>query len=529
MSSKIYEYIISFRTKGKRDIDQLRQSTGHAKRSTDGLKGAVRGLGKAFAAVGVLTAANALTGLAIGSAKAAMSLQQTEVAYETFLKSAEKGKQVIGSLREFSNLTPYRPEQVFTAGKALLAFNVTQKELIPTMQRIGDIASGTGKDFNELAIIYGKAKIAGTLYAEDINQLIEAGVPIIGEFAKQLGVSESQVKKMASRGLVTFPMLKKAFVDLTSDGGIFNQLMQKQSVTTAGRVSTLQGKVSDLQATMGKKLLPITNRVVDSLILLADGTKELIEPGRSQNEVLKELNHNFNIEMETLKRGNIGQEARRMLIERINKKYGEYLPNLIKEKSTLDEIALAQEKASKAMMLKIVSSDFHDELKKIREETVKAQKNIAGLDISQDSLREKMTSGKGDFVAQKHLDEMLTTSREINESISELAPGKEARVKAKYKKLADNMGIAFKEIEKGLAGTLFGKDAEAKVENSEQNKTIQNIVSGGRQITNYNISLNKFFDDLNLNVETIDEALPQLEDKFVEMLVRTLNAANGNG
>ncbi len=125
------------------------------------------------------------------------------------------------------------------------------------MQKIGDISAGTGKDFNELTTIYGKAKIAGTLYAEDINQLLEAGIPILGEFADQLGVDETEVKSMASKGQISFGMLETAFDNLTAKGGTFGGLMEAQSKTLAGRWSTLVGKVNQMKVTIGEALMPV--------------------------------------------------------------------------------------------------------------------------------------------------------------------------------------------------------------------------------------------------------------------------------
>ena len=66
--------------------------------------------------------------------------------------------------------------------------------------RVGDIAAGTNQDFNELAVVFGKAKVQGRLFGEDINQLTGRGIPIIGEFAKQFGVAEGEVKKLVSEG-----------------------------------------------------------------------------------------------------------------------------------------------------------------------------------------------------------------------------------------------------------------------------------------------------------------------------------------
>jgi tape measure domain-containing protein len=228
--------------------------------SFDKVKTAIIGLGLA-AGAGFLIKKIATLGI---------EMEQTKVSFTTFLGSAEKADKAIADLNQFSNVTPFDNAQVIKAGKGLLAFGVAQDALIPSLKKIGDISAGTGKDFNELATIYGKAKVAGTLYAEDINQLVEAGVPIMGEFAKALGTTEDQVKKMASKGLLKFSDLETAFDNLTGSGGMFFDLMQKQSETVGGRLSTLIGKLQGIGIAIGTALLPAIGVFVDFGLAIAE-------------------------------------------------------------------------------------------------------------------------------------------------------------------------------------------------------------------------------------------------------------------
>jgi tape measure domain-containing protein len=203
------------------------------------------------------------------------AFEQTRVSFETFLGSAEKADKVLKELEAFSIVTPFTIDQVNQAGKALLAFGVAAEDLEPSLKSIGDLSAGTGKDFNELAVIFGKAKVQGTLFAEDINQLTEAGIPIIDEFARLLGVSTSEVKKLGSQGKIDFPLLEQAFGDLTKEGGRFFNLMEKQSKTFEGRVSTLKGELSLLGRGIGEGILPIAGKFVEIFIKAAKGFQAL--------------------------------------------------------------------------------------------------------------------------------------------------------------------------------------------------------------------------------------------------------------
>lgn len=239
-------------------------------------QGSIGGTSKLMQRLGTASKV-ALGALAVGAGAAATraiqlskSYEQTRVSFTTFLGSAALAEQVLAELNQFSLATPFEPTQVQEAGKALLAFGVTVDELTPALRRIGDIAAGSGKDFNELAVIYGKARVAGTLYAEDINQLTEAGIDVLQSFGEQLEVTPDQVKKLASEGKISFANLEQAFKDLTGEGSNFFNLMAEQSQTLAGLLSTLQGSFDNLLRELGDELLPVLKPVVREIINFID-------------------------------------------------------------------------------------------------------------------------------------------------------------------------------------------------------------------------------------------------------------------
>lgn len=243
-------------------MGKAKTNTENTRKATGALNGQVKKLqGLAFKAFGAFAAGKFIAQIG----QAGIQMEQTRVSFTTFLGDAEKANKVISDLNKFANFTPFDNNQVIKAGKTLLAFNTPLENLKGDLKAIGDISAGTGKDFNELSTIYGKARIAGTLYAEDINQLVEAGIPIIGEFAKQMKVPESQIKKLASQGKIGFGQLEKAFQNLTGEGGKFNNLMDAQSKTVGGRISTIKGQLQSVQIALGEALLPTLAAIADKL------------------------------------------------------------------------------------------------------------------------------------------------------------------------------------------------------------------------------------------------------------------------
>lgn len=250
------------------DTAQLRRELDSVKKSIDGVNAGVNNTANNVSKLGGVLkgAAAAFGGIAIGQSiidfgknaiQAASDFQSLQISFTTFLKDQDKAKTVLADLQKFSSVTPFTGEEVQNAGRALLAFGENSKNLIPVLSRIGDISAGTGKNFNELTVLYGKARTQGTLYAEDINQLTEAGVPIIQEFAKNLGVGAENVKKLASEGKIGFKDLEKAFQTLTSNGGQFEGLTATLGQSFAGRVSTLKDNFDQVARSVGEGLLPI--------------------------------------------------------------------------------------------------------------------------------------------------------------------------------------------------------------------------------------------------------------------------------
>lgn len=218
-----------------------------------GIAGMIGGLVGGFAAFDGIT----------GIAKMAMDAEQTHIAFETMLGSTVKATAALADLKQFANTTPFESEEVTKSGRSLLAYGFAVNELLPNLKAVGDVAAGTQVPLTDLANIFGKARVAGRLYAEDVNQLTERGVPIIDELAKVFKTSAGEVKKLVEQGAVGFPQLQQAFANMSGEGGRFFNLMEKQSVSTGGKWSTFTDLIKERALGIGTDLLPATNSLID--------------------------------------------------------------------------------------------------------------------------------------------------------------------------------------------------------------------------------------------------------------------------
>jgi tape measure domain-containing protein len=195
--------------------------------------------------------------------KLASEMETTATSFEVMLGSASKAEELLKRLAQLGAETPFEFPELADSAKLLLAFGSDAATLPDELRRLGDVASGVGMPIGELAELYGKMRTQGTLYAEDLNQLLGRGIPALQMFADQMGVPVDQVKKLGSEGKITFPMLEQMMLDLTSTGGRFAGMMSKQSATTAGKWSTFKDNVNASLRSVGEAMLPVVNRAMD--------------------------------------------------------------------------------------------------------------------------------------------------------------------------------------------------------------------------------------------------------------------------
>jgi tape measure domain-containing protein len=246
-------------------------------------KGGAAALSKGFSVAGTALKAGVGAALAGGAAamgvgmkavNAAADFEQTKVAFSTLIGDAGKAEQTLAKLRELGAQTPFEFPELADAGRKLIAFGENADTVPETLRRIGDVSAGVQAPINEIAELYGKARVQGRLFGEDINQLTGRGIPIIQELAKQFGVSDFEVKKLVESGKVGFPNIERAFIDMTSQGGKFSGMMEAQSKTTNGLFSTLKDTINEVFLTLGTPI----NDAIRPLVEQAIGLVQKLAP-----------------------------------------------------------------------------------------------------------------------------------------------------------------------------------------------------------------------------------------------------------
>lgn len=179
-------------------------------------------------------------------------MEQHTTSLEVMLGSASKASAMIEKMRDFAAKTPLTLENVISGGSLLMSYGVDESNLIDTMTKLGDLASGNAEKMDRITLAYGQMLAKGKVTGEELMQMTEAGVPLQTALAESIGVTGEEFSKMVSKGEVGIDALNKAITGLTTGNGKFAGMMEKQSQTMQGMLSTLQDNLSEFMRKMGE-------------------------------------------------------------------------------------------------------------------------------------------------------------------------------------------------------------------------------------------------------------------------------------
>lgn len=205
--------------------------------------------------------------------------QQLEIAFSTMLKSKEKADKLMSELVDIAAKTPFDLQGVASSAKQMLAYGSSAESVGDELVMLGNVAAGVGSQLSEIAYLYGTLRTQGRAYATDIRQFAGRGIPIYEELAKVLGVTKDEVSGLVTAGKVGFKEVEQAFKNMTSESGIYYNLMQEQSKSLTGQLSNLGDAWDTMLNEIGKDTQGIASSGISAV-------KGLIENYETVGKVL---------------------------------------------------------------------------------------------------------------------------------------------------------------------------------------------------------------------------------------------------
>lgn len=285
--------------------DDLETVSKQSKKATSGMKGFADKCNKmtgALSAIAAVQLGSVFTGMAggilnmgIASVQAAAQMRQYEIAFQTMLKSAEAGTQMLRDLQQFAAETPFDVPGVVSAGQQLMAFGFKAEEIIPMLTNLGDAASGLGlgtEGVSRLAYALGQMQTSGKLNAQDMMQLTSAGISAWDMLAQAAGKTVAEMKDLCSKGAIDSKAAVQTIVAGMNEQ--FGGMMAKTSDEVAGLLANIEETAGNSSAAVGKYLTEAFNikgilkDVSDRLGEFQQKMQTATEQGKSLRDVIKE-------------------------------------------------------------------------------------------------------------------------------------------------------------------------------------------------------------------------------------------------
>jgi tape measure domain-containing protein len=161
--------------------------------------------------------------------------------------------------------------------------------MMDTLRILGNAASGTSTPFGFLALVFNQVRGVGRLLTQDFRQLSSRGVISLQEIANYYGVTTQAAQQMLSKGEISFTDLRNILKKASEDGGKFANLMEKQSESLLGKLSTLKDAIGITARTIGEVLLPMAKQFIEVGIQTTEGIRNWVENHKYLTEAVVNL------------------------------------------------------------------------------------------------------------------------------------------------------------------------------------------------------------------------------------------------
>lgn len=170
--------------------------------------------------------------------------EQYLTSFEVLLQSSEKAEKLISDLDKLGAATPFELPDLTKASEQLLAFGTAEEDVMTRLNQLGDLSKGKADILERITLAYGRMQAKGKVSLEELNMMTEAGVPIIKELANQLNITTDALFSKITKGEINIKNINKAMESMTGEGGQFFGMMEKQSQTMEGLLSTASDNIN---------------------------------------------------------------------------------------------------------------------------------------------------------------------------------------------------------------------------------------------------------------------------------------------
>ena len=138
------------------------------------------------------------------------------------------------------------------------------QDLSVLIEEIGVIAGSSTEKVQRITRALGQMRAFGRVALEELNQLTEAGVPIIAALAEQLNVAEGRVRNLVSLGEIEFDDVRASITALAAEGSAFFTASEAQAQTAQAEINRLKNAYFLLADEINDRTIPATKSLLGS-------------------------------------------------------------------------------------------------------------------------------------------------------------------------------------------------------------------------------------------------------------------------
>ena len=420
-------------------------------------------------AVNVITqATTAMANFAKAGIRSALEYEKTTAQLTGLAGSAAKAEKIMEELESFEGSGLMDSKDLSDAAKVLLSYGISADEIIPRIQKLGDISLGTGVSVESLSQSYVKLQAKGEGAIRELISLNQQGIPVFEQLAKQMGLTKDEVEALAAEGKISADEVVKAFDAMTESGGQFFKQTEKIGDTSAGQFALLSDNLEDLGRAIAQNVLPLINGLLgafNSLFGTVEDTRNEFQKQADTLIVNKGMLNAYVNSLDNVNKGSIEYES---LIKSINEVYPDFFTNLDANEASYEdirdrliEVNAEMDKQIGLLQRQGIAQSFKDDLAKIGKaigdnsravfEFIEGVNKFSG-EIKGSPFQSILDDAKKSLDAGESLIDILPSLRKKTEdAINAGAAPRAASVLLANLKVYEKMGPALKTYGAGLA------------------------------------------------------------------------------
>ena len=262
----------------------------------------VSGLGMGGRAAGAARFLGGAAGLGLGAAGIGVGFFGLAAAKESISAFAKLQQKVEGmkslfgediavrlsdQFRELSKTTILTNSQLIENARTWASYGLTTEGLTDRLKRLGTVAGGNSERFRALTIAFAQVNAQGKLMGQEKNQLINAGFGLKA-VADAAGISMTEFADSMKDGEITAEHLNQALINVTSEGGLFADYLERQADTINGKLTILSATWEEFLIKLGTSEEVAAGVAIDALTQLLKELKGLTEWWMGERDLISD-------------------------------------------------------------------------------------------------------------------------------------------------------------------------------------------------------------------------------------------------